>query len=449
MYNASHELREACGVVALALPAGGEGARRASWGLYALQHRGQESAGIASCGPGEALRRRVGLGWVHQVFGGEEFGEVPGPWAIGHTRYATAGGSGLEQAQPFATSRLALAHNGHLTEVPGEGIGEGSDSAAILRWLDRRVAAGEGLTAALVAFMAAARGAYALVLLTPEAVYAARDPWGFRPLALGRFSGGGWAVASESCGLEAMGCAEVVREVRPGEVVRLTAAGVESLQARRAEAGAFCSLEWLYFARPDSVLGGRRVQAAREALGRQLAREAPAEVECVVGVPESALPAAQAYAAALGLPYEAALVKNRYIGRTFIQPTARLRRAGVRLKYGVIGEAVAGRRVALVDDSLVRGTTAGPLVEALRSAGAREVHLRIAAPPVRHPCHMGVNMTTYEELVAHGRSVEEVRQRLGADSLGYLGLGGLGAALDAAEEPPGRCEACFTGRYAL
>jgi amidophosphoribosyltransferase len=296
--------------------------------------------------------------------------------------------------------------------------------------------------------MMVAEGAYALTILTRDAVYGVRDPLGLRPLCVGKLGDEGWALASESCALQTIG-AEYVREVEPGEIVRLDSAGIASIMGRKSERRALCVFEYVYFARPDSKLEGQVIHGVRQRLGQQLALEAPATADIVVGVPDSATPAAIGYALESGIPYTEGLTKNRYIGRTFIQPDSQLRKDSVKLKYNPLTSNLQGKRVILVDDSIVRGTTSGPLVRLLRDGGATEVHVRVSSPPVKHPCFMGVDMATYKQLIAHRMDLEGIRQTIGADSLDYLSLSGMLHAVEAGlTERGGRhCTACFSGQY--
>ncbi|MGC8838302.1 MAG: amidophosphoribosyltransferase [Anaerolineae bacterium] len=449
--------REACGVFGICASPGVDVARLTFFALFALQHRGQESAGIAvSDGRRVAFHKAMGL--VAQVFTEENLAPLKGYLAIGHNRYSTSGSSRLQNAQPYvmetALGPLGVAHNGNLTNglrlrqrllERGVGLSASSDSEVITQMLAG--APGRTWEERIVHFMEEAEGAYSLAILTREAVYGVRDPHGFRPLCLGRLNGNaeGWVLASESCALATIG-AEFVREVQPGEVVRLDPEGVHAFQGLPpAPEGALCVFEFIYFARPDSILAGRSVHAVRRRLGARLAREHPVDADLVIGVPDSATPAAIGYAAESGIPYGEGLIRNRYIGRTFIQPDERLRRMGVRLKFNPLREALEGKRVVLVDDSIVRGTTSAPIVALVRQAGALEVHVRVSSPPIRFPCFMGVDMATREELIAATHSVEEIREHLGADSLGYLSLDGL---LWAVGQPRvGHCLACFTGDY--
>lgn len=461
--------KEACGVFGIYAP-GVDVARVAFFALYALQHRGQESAGIATS-DGRAAYIHKGMGLVSQVFNEDNLRPLKGYLAIAHNRYSTTGSCHIRNAQPYLIETmhgpLGVGHNGNLTNAAtlrrkllerGVGLTSSSDSEVITQMLAAPPPGGEpngpDWEARIAAFMAEAEGAYSLVILTRDAIYAVRDPWGFRPLCLGELPGDngrpGYVVASESCALGTIG-ARYLREVRPGEIARLDASGVHSLQGREpAPRAALCVFEYVYFARPDSVLEGQTVHRVRQRLGEELAREAPAEADLVIGVPDSAIPAAIGYARASGIPYSEGLTKNRYIGRTFIQPSDRLRRAGVYLKYNPLTANLMGKRIVLIDDSIVRGNTAGPLVRLLREGGAAEVHVRVSSPPVRHPCFMGVDMATHEELIAYQKSVEEIRRHIGADSLAYLSYEGMMRAVTAEiGEDRGHCSACFTGEYPI
>ncbi len=447
--------REACGVFGIYAP-GAQVARQTFFALYALQHRGQESAGIATSENGVAHIHK-GMGLVSQVFTEENLHYLRGDLAIGHNRYSTTGSSFLRNAQPYlietALGPLGIAHNGNLTNAPrlrrrlldsGVGLISSTDSEIITQML----AGAEGGTwdERITAFMQEAEGAYSLTVLTRDAVYAARDPWGFRPLCLGRLNGDGWVVASETCALATIG-ATFERQIRPGEIVRLAADGVASWQGRDpVDKPALCIFEYIYFARPDSQLEGRSIHRVRRLLGERLAREHPVAADMVIGVPDSATAHAIGYAHAAGLPYGEGLIKNRYIGRTFIQPDDRLRQRGVALKYNTLPD-LRGRRIIMVDDSIVRGNTSGPLVTLLREAGAAEVHMRVASPPIRHPCFMGVDMSTREELIAHRMTVEEIAEHISADTLAYLSVGGLQAVVG--DDVERHCRACFTGDYPI
>jgi len=445
----SHE----CGVFGIVAP-DADVARLTFFGLYALQHRGQESAGIAVAN-GRSIRHHKDMGLVAQVFDEETLRPLGGHMAIGHTRYSTTGSSRLENAQPFvvesALGPLAVGHNGNLANAStlrrelltrGVGLTGTSDSEVIIQML----AGGEGRTweEKLRVFMVRAQGAYCLTVLTREALFAVRDPWGLHPLCLGRLGDGGWVVASESCALGTIG-AEFIREVEPGEILMLSDDGPRTVARMPAPQPAACLFEYIYFARPDSTLHGTALHAVRVRQGRELAHEAPCEADVVVAVPDSATPAAIGYAQASGIPYSEGLIKNRYIGRTFIQPDDQLRKVGISLKFNALADNLKGKRVVLVDDSIVRGNTSGPIVRLLREAGASEVHVRVSSPPIRHPCFLGVDMASYPELIAHRMTIAEICAHLGADSLAYLSLDGLIRSTGQPSE--GFCRGCFTGEY--
>ena len=461
-----------CGVVGVYAP-GREVARLAFFGLYALQHRGQESAGIASS-DGRIAHIHKGMGLVAQVFNEDNLRPLIGHLAIGQNRYSTTGSSHLRNAQPYlietAYGPLGVAHNGNLTNAltlrkklleRGVGLSSTSDSEVITQMLaapaktwatplnngnsdddDRWVARIRG-------FMQVAEGAYSLAILTRHAIYAVRDALGLRPLCLGQLDTGGHIIASESCALHTIG-AKFIREVAPGEIVRLNGSGLTSFQGKQSPKQALCIFEHVYFARPDSHMEGKVIHQVRQQLGRELARETHVDADIVVGVPDSATPHSIGYSLESGIPYTEGLTKNRYIGRTFIQPDDQLRKVGVSLKYNPLTTNLEGKRVILIDDSIVRGNTAGPLVQLIREGGAKEVHVRVASPPVRHPCFMGVDMATYKQLIAHKMDIEGIRQRIGADTLGYLSLAGLEKAVrDATGRENGHCNACFSGKYPL
>ncbi|MDE2765475.1 MAG: amidophosphoribosyltransferase [Chloroflexota bacterium] len=453
--------REACGIVGAYLPGsvGVEAAEVAFFGIFALQHRGQESAGIA-VGDGRALRSYTNVGLVSQVFRQEDIDRLPGHVAIGHTRYSTTGSSSPLNAQPILsaspTIEIALAHNGNvinavaqrdkLLEETGAAFKTTTDSeviAHLLAWSPEQT--WEGRAAHLHRRL---EGAYSLVIATKDALVAMRDPHGVRPLCLGRY-GAGWVVASESAALDHVG-AQFLREIDAGETVVIDRSGLRSIpcsvpDARRAH----CVFEPIYFARPDSVLEGRLAHGSRERMGQMLARRYPVEADIVIPVPDSGTPAAVGYAKESGIPLEFGLIKNRYVGRTFIEPTQHFRELGVRNKFNPLPEMLTGKRVVLVDDSIVRGTTTPRVIGLLRSGGAREVHLRVCAPPIRHPCHFGVDMATESEFVASGRTVDEVRDTVGADSLAYLTVEQLHEAVSGDSSGAGYCDACFTGRYPI
>ncbi|GAP12951.1 amidophosphoribosyltransferase [Longilinea arvoryzae] len=445
--------QEECGVVGIYAPSE-DVARMAYFGLYALQHRGQEAAGIAVA-DGHGIRMHKDIGLVSQVFSPERIATLKGDFAIGHVRYSTTGSSSLRNAQPFLIDTqygpIAVAHNGNLVNASelragmlrsGVGFSSSSDSEVLTMMLAG--ATGTTWFERIQNTMRLWRGAYSLVILTGDQLYAVRDPWGIRPLTVGMLPTGGHAVASESGALRSLGC-QAIREVKPGEVIMLTNTALSVGQALPpAERTALCTFEHIYFSRPDSFWDGQSVHQVRQRLGMHLAEEAPVGADVVVPVPDSSIPAAIGYATRSGVPYNDGFIKNRYIGRTFIEPTDSLRKMGVMLKYNVVVENVLNRRVVLIDDSIVRGNTTGPLVKMLRDAGASEVHVRITCPPIRHPCFMGVDMGTYDELVAHHHTVEEIRQISGADSLAFLSLEGMMKAIGRSD---GYCNACYTGVY--
>ncbi|MBX6377033.1 MAG: amidophosphoribosyltransferase [Clostridia bacterium] len=445
------DVREECGVFAIADHP--RAADLAYYGLFALQHRGQESAGIAVAGP-DGIVCRKGMGLVAEVFRPSDLKDLKGERAIGHVRYSTTGASTLANAQPltvrYRLGEVALAHNGNLTnaaqlrqafEAEGSIFQTTTDTEIVAHLMARSGAA--SVTEALCEALQRIHGGYALVALIPRGIAAARDPHGLRPLCLGRLDGA-WVVASETCGLDAVG-ATFVREVEPGELVVVVDGEAESRPFAEPGAPALCIFEFVYLARPDSTLAGRNVHQSRKLMGKLLAQEAPADADVVIGVPDSSISAASGYAEEAGIPYEIGLIKNRYVGRTFIQPDAASRDAGVRLKLNVVREVVRDRRVVLVDDSLVRGTTMRHLVRLLRDAGARAVHVRIASPPYRFPCYYGVDTSEPSELVAAERDIEGVRRHIGADSLAFLSLDALKRAAGGGRDH--FCTACFTGDY--
>jgi amidophosphoribosyltransferase len=441
--------REACGVFGI----WGEGTDVATTtliGLMALQHRGQESAGVAVLDD-RHIRVALGMGRVDQIFRPEEVESMHGVAAIGHTRYSTTGSSRIENAQPILVEAhgeaVALAHNGNVVNslelrrlVRERGVepvtGSDSELLALL------ILHGQGSWEERIRrMMELAAGAYSLTILTHDALFAVRDPHGLRPLCLG-VRDDHWMVASESCALDTVG-AELVRDVQPGEILRLDEAGLRSDLMENPPPPALCVFEQIYFARPDSVLDGQTAFEARVAMGRELAKEHPAQADLVIGVPDSGVPAAIGYAQEMGLPLSEGLVKNRYVGRTFIQPDQHSRQSGIRLKFNPLRGAVKDKRVVIVDDSVVRGNTMPKIVDLLRRGGATAIHLRVSSPPIAHPCHFGIDMGKRESLVAHGRDLETIRRELGADTLGYLSLEGL---LRATGERP-RCLGCLTGHY--
>ena len=430
-----------------------EAANVAYLGLYALQHRGQESAGIAAT-DGHAFHVEKAMGWVADVFSRDRLKRLPGHRAIGHVRYSTAGSSNLRNAQPItgttAHGPVAIAHNGNLInaeelrrqlEADGAVFQSSSDTEVILHLLAR--SEGGTLVDRLARALTQVKGAYTLLLLTPTSVITVRDPSGFRPMTLGRL-GDSWVLASETCALDLME-AEMVRDVEPGEFVVIDDAGLQSYKPFRAAPKLQCVFEYVYFARPDSVLWGRNVHSVRKALGHQLAREYPVAADLVIPVPDSGVGAALGYAEEAGLPYDSGLVRNHYVGRTFIEPKQGIRHFGVKVKLNPNREVLAGKRVVVVDDSIVRGTTSRKIVKMVRAAGAREVHMRISSPPIQWPCYYGIDTPTRKELIGSSHEVAEIERYLAADSLGYLSLDGM---LKATGNDPGNfCHACFTGQY--
>jgi amidophosphoribosyltransferase len=446
--------REACGVFGI-YGEGIEAARIAYFGLYALQHRGQESAGIVAS-DGVAMRFYKAMGLVSQVFNEDILRQLEGHLACGHNRYSTTGGSRAENAQPvFADGplgRIFIAHNGNLVNSEVLRAGLSSQGVAFRTTTDSEliadlIAASPGVTWAerVTRTMPKLIGSYSLVMLTKDQLIGARDPLGNRPLCIGKRDHA-WVLASESCALDTVG-AQFIREVDPGEVVVIDAEGITSHRAAvDTHRHALCLFEYIYLARPDSVIEHKLVYETRYAMGRQLAKDYPVDADLVIGVPSTALPAAHGYAAEAGLPYRDGLMSNRYIHRTFIQPEQSMRQAAARIKYNPLPEVLKGKRVVVVDDSIVRGTSQEQIVGMLRRAGAREVHLRICAPPLRHPCFLGVDMATYGELIAHRlQDVESIQRAVGADSLGYLTLEGAYASVGL--DPEGFCTACFSGDY--
>ena len=452
--------QDACGVFGVWAP-GEEVAKLTYFGLYALQHRGQESAGIATSN-GEQLLVYKDMGLVSQVFDETALSGLQGHIAVGHTRYSTTGASVWENAQPTlgatATGTVALGHNGNLTNTadllelvaerygaPRRGElarGNTTDTALITALL-----AGDShhtLEATALEVLPRLKGAFCLVFMDEGALYAARDPHGVRPLVLGRLARG-WVVARETAALAIVG-ASLVREIEPGELVVIDDDGLRSTRFAPATPKG-CAFEYIYLARPDTTIAGRSVHAARVAMGRTLAREHPADADLVIPVPESGTPAAIGFAAESGIPYAQGLTKNAYVGRTFIQPSQTLRQLGIRLKLNPLREVIRGQRLVVVDDTIVRGNTQRALVRMLREAGAAEVHVRISAPPVLWPCFYGIDFASRAELIATGLSPEEIGRSIGADTLGYLSLDGMTAAT---EQPASRlCTACFTGRYPI
>lgn len=493
------KFHDECGVFAVYAP-GREVARLTFFGLHALQHRGQESAGIASY-DGRTTNLHKAMGLVPQVFHEEDIRRLTGHMAIGHTRYSTTGSSHVRNAQPYLIETLhgplAVGHNGNLTNAldlrrklleRGVGLSSTTDSEVITQalaappevWQEAgtpaiplNVVNGRGAFTGqlpeaytngtnghdhhethwekrIKAFMRVAEGAYSLVLLTHEGVYALRDPLGLRPLCLGELPDNGYVIASESCAIRTVG-AKFVREIEPGEIIRLDEHGVTSIQGVEPQKRALCVFEYVYFARPDSLFEGQVIHDVRQRMGRQLAQESPVEADYVMGVPDSAYPAAIGFSQQSGIPFNEGLTKNRYIGRTFIQPMDEMRKERVRLKFNPLPGNLKGKRIILVDDSIVRGNTVGPIINLLRESGAAEVHIRVSSPPVRHPCFMGIDMATYHQLIAHQMDIPAICKVIGADSLAYLTLDGMLKAVREGVDAPqtGHCTACFSGNYPL
>jgi amidophosphoribosyltransferase len=430
-----------------------EASKLAYLGLYALQHRGQESAGIAST-DGLEVHSHKAIGHVQEIFTPDVIARLPGESAIGHTRYSTAGDSSVLNAQPVAIDcnrgKLALGHNGNLTnalevrrrlEHRGSIFQTTSDTEVIVHLIARSSA--RNLSSAIADALNQVEGAYSLVILTRDELFAIRDPRGFRPLNLGRL-GDTWVVASETCAFDLID-AQYLREVEPGEMVRISRSGVESIRFAPEKPAQYCIFEHVYFSRPDSIVFGRSVNQSRERLGRLLAREHPADADIVVPVPDSGVPAAIGYANESGIPFRMGLIRNHYVGRTFIEPEQSIRDFGVKLKLNPVRSMLEGRRVVLVDDSIVRGTTSRKIVRLVREAGASEVHVRISCPPTVSPCYYGVDTPRRDELIAARQSVEQIQRYLEADSLGYLSLESLRAAV---EDREGKfCTSCYTGSY--
>lgn len=448
-------MHESCGVFGVFFPHNEDVSRLTFFALFALQHRGQESAGIATA-DGQRIQLYTGMGLVSQVFDEAALAQLGGHIAIGHNRYSTTGSSKLANAQPIMVGengeRIAVAHNGNLVNAEPlrkELLGRGyyfrttTDSEAIANLI---ASSTEREWVGRIRYtMRRLQGAYSMVIMTKDRLFGARDPLGVRPLCLGTL-GDGWVIASESCALDHIG-ARFVREIEPGEIISINENGVESYKepllpdSRRG----LCIFEYIYFARPDSIINGKLLYSARRAMGAQLSREYPVAADNVIGVPDSATAAGLGYSDASGIPYVEGLMKNRYVGRTFIQPDQRIRDLGVKLKFNPMPQILKGKRLVVVDDSIVRGTTTPQVVRLLRNAGAREVHMRICAPPIKFPCFFGVDMATRRELIASYKSVEEIRQYIGADSLGYLSLDGLIKSIGLPKET--FCTACFTGDY--
>jgi len=445
---------EECGVIGVFTPEG-DASRLAFFGLFALQHRGQESAGIAAAN-GENVVVHADMGLVTQIFREPDFYPLVGDMAIGHTRYSTSGSSELCNAQPLLVDgqhgQLAVANNGNIInalqlrdQLQDEWnctFTSTTDTEVIAQLLAH--ATGANWEDRVFQCMRQLEGAYSIVVQTKDTMIAARDPLGIRPLCLGKLNGG-WVVASESCALDHIG-AEYIRELDSGEVIIVDGNGLHSATwSGGTGRQALCVFELIYFARPDSLMAGQLVHSARQELGAQLAREHPVDADLVIGIPDSSTAAAVGYAQESGIPFSEGLVKNRYVGRTFIEPEQRLRDLGVRQKFNTLVDVIQGKRLVVVDDSIVRGTTTPHVVNLLRKGGAKEVHMRVCAPPIKHPCFMGVDMASREELLAANNTLEDIRTIVGADTLGYLSVEGLLEVVGGTKG--GFCDACFTGDY--
>ena len=461
-YEEEEKLREECGVFGIYDFDGNDVASTIYYGLFALQHRGQESCGIAvsdTKGPKGVVKSHKGMGLVNEVFAPEQLDALKGDIGVGHTRYSTAGSSTRENAQPlvlnYVKGTLGLAHNGNLVNAPelrreleytGAIFQTTIDSEVIAYHIARERIHSASVEEAVSRAMDKIKGAYSLIVMSPRKLIGARDPYGFRPLCIGKRDNA-YILASETCALDTIG-ATFVRDVEPGEIVTITPGkGVESDRSHclPKDQEARCIFEYIYFARPDTHFDGVSVYQARIRSGRFLAMDSPVEADLVVGVPESGNAAALGYSLQSGIPYGTAFVKNGYVGRTFIKPGQSSRESSVRVKLNVLREAVNGKRVIMIDDSIVRGTTSDRIVKMLREAGAREVHMRVSSPPFLHPCYFGTDVPAEDQLIAHNRTVEEVCRLIGADSLAYLREERLGEMV----EGLGHCTACFTGKYPI
>lgn len=460
-YEAEEKLKEECGVFGMYDFDGGDVASAIYYGLFALQHRGQESCGIAvsdTRGPKGIVKSHKGMGLVNEVFTPDVLAGLKGDIGLGHTRYSTAGSSTRENAQPlvlnYIKGTLGLAHNGNLINAPelrreleytGAIFQTTIDSEVIAYHIARERIHSVAVEEAVSRAMKKIKGAYSLIVMSPRKLIGARDPFGFRPLCIGKRDHA-YILASETCALETIG-AEFVRDVEPGEIVTITPEGIRSDKTHclPKEQEARCVFEYIYFSRPDSHFDGVSVYQSRILAGKFLAMDAPVEADLVVGVPESGNAAALGYSLQSGIPYGTAFVKNSYVGRTFIKPGQSSRESSVRVKLNVLREAVNGKRVIMIDDSIVRGTTSGRIVKMLRDAGAKEVHMRVSSPPFLYPCYFGTDVPAREQLIAYNRTEEEIRQVIGADSLAYLRVERLGEMIGGLPH----CTGCFTGKYPL
>lgn len=452
------KLREECGVLGIYTDACEETAKLLYYGLYALQHRGQESAGIA-VNNGLRSNYHKAMGLVPDVFGDEILSKLVGHIGVGHVRYSSAGESHVENAQPlvarYRRGSLSLAHNGRLTnaniikdslEEDGVVFQTSTDSEVIMNLIARYNSGGDGIITAIERTMDLIKGAYALVIMTEKELIGIRDPLGFRPLCLGKMGDGSYVLSSESCALDVMG-AKLVRDIDPGEIIVINKEGINSRYCNRTVRRASCIFEYVYFARPDSIIDGVSIYATRKNTGKILAEEYPVEADMVIAVPDSSVPAAIGYSEASGIPFGEGLIKNRYIGRTFIQPGQSGRELAVRLKLNPLKETIEGKRIVLIDDSVVRGTTIRKLVRRLKDNGAKEVHVRIGSPSVSYSCYFGINTPNRNRLIGALKTVEEIRTMIRADSLGYISMEGLIRATTLAKEH--FCTACFSGDYPI
>jgi amidophosphoribosyltransferase len=446
-------MHESCGVFGVYAP-NVDVSRLTFFALYALQHRGQESAGIATTS-GDGIKCHTAMGLVSHAFTESELSQLEGHMAIGHNRYSTMGSSMPANAQPVTindgNNSLALGHNGNIINAKllrdeliehGFQFYSSTDSEIIANLI--LYAKEKSFVSKIRYAMRRLQGAYSLVIMTKDELYGVRDPLGVRPLCLGTIDGG-WAIASETCAFDHIG-AQFVREIAPNEIVKINKNGIQSY-SEKSDKKAICIFEYIYFARPDSTIEGKLLYQTRQAMGAMLAQEHPVDADYVMGVPDSATAAGIGYSRASGIPYCEGLLKNRYVGRTFIEPDQRLRDLGVKLKFNPLAAVVGGKRLVVVDDSIVRGTTTPKVVNLLKKAGVKEVHLRICSPPIRYPCFFGVDMATRWELIAAHKTVPEIRDAVGADSLGYLSVKGLIKAIDLPENI--FCLACFTGDYPI
>lgn len=442
-----------CGIFGI-FASGEDVARLTFFGLLSLQHRGQESAGIASSNFKRVVSHKD-MGLVNQVFTESIIEKLQGNLAIGHTRYSTKGSSTLENAQPIVLSStfgdFALAHNGNLANFSqlknrlfkkGHCLNSNVDSEIITRIIIE--SKGRNLKAKMIAGISQIKGAFSLVFLTKDKLYIVRDQWGIRPLVLGKINSKGWIVSSETTAIESIG-GKVKREVKPGEFIEISKKGLKTFHRIKNKKGGFCIFEYVYFSRADSVINNRLVHLVRMKAGKILAKEHPVKADFVISVPDSGTSAALGFSQQSSISFQEGLIKSRYIGRTFIQPSQRIRNLGVRLKFSPLKELLKGKSVVLIDDSIVRGTTIAQIIKVLKKAGAKKIHLRIASPPFKHTCYLGIDVNRYEELIADKNSVEKIKEKLKADSLGYLSLSGLKRAIGKIDH--GFCTGCFNGRY--